>query len=88
MVGSGLAVYAYDPEDGDCEISDAAEEGVPDVQDEHYCLDEEDEGWEDGDSEIKRRQPDANHQYYFMKGVIQEDTHVCDHTKGVLGIGR
>ena len=44
MVGTGLAVYAYDPEDGDCDVCDAAEEGVPDVQDEHYCFDEEDEG--------------------------------------------
>lgn len=44
MVGAGLAVDGDKPEGGDGEVCDGCEEGVPDVEDEQYGFDEEDEG--------------------------------------------
>jgi len=44
VVGAGLPVYADDPEGSDGAVGDCAEDGVPDVENEHEGFDEEDEG--------------------------------------------
>ncbi len=53
MVGSHLAVHRDGPQDDDCEVDDGAEDGVPDVEDEHGAFYKQDEHGEDGDGDIE-----------------------------------
>ncbi len=56
VVGSHLAVHADDPHGGDSSIDDGTDDRVPDVEEEHADLDQQNKHRQDRDRNIKVRQ--------------------------------